>query len=126
MCNLAVLIYKRLEDTLQVLQLKETETQSSNRCRPAISQREPLNNQNHNRYALLDSRAANYKDEMKIEDTVLTTPVDEDYDAQTQTTISDDDLLFADDDLGEWIELSLFISVSCVSIQSTSRVLIAY
>ncbi|PVH96532.1 hypothetical protein DM02DRAFT_674751 [Periconia macrospinosa] len=100
----------RLEDTLRVLQLKKTETQSSNKCRPDISQGEPSNNQNHNRYALLGSRVTDHRDKMKIAETVLTAQLDEDCYAQTQTIISDNDRLFVDDDLGEWIELSLFRS----------------
>ena len=103
---------------MHVLQAKKTKTQPIKRCSPSVAQTAPAVIQNHNRYALLGSSPDNYKDGPIKEDTISTISLEADYDAQIQTAMSDEDLPFIDDDIGEWIELSYFISVGCISTKS--------
>jgi hypothetical protein len=107
---------RRLEETLYILQSKQIQTQSNSKYNPAISQKASENNQNCNRFASLGSRTANYENAMEVEDTASTAKIDKIRPAKTETVVPDDRLALEDDDLGEWIELSYSIYVSCVSL----------
>lgn len=97
---------RRLKETLQILQSKQIDTQSSSTHNPAVSQRVPENVQSLNRFASLGPGAANDENVMEAEDTGSTTEMDEAHPAKTGETVFYDHLDLDDDDLGEYIELS--------------------
>ena len=106
-----MLILRRLEDILHILQLKQIEAQSNN-YNPGISRTAPANTHGHNRFASLSSKEDIYEQETEVDDKARETTVKEQRSINPDTVDFDNGFDLEDDDLGEWIELSYVVYVS--------------